>query len=81
MTNRQKILMEDEINSIQQKIDEALRHMEADNYFGLHETAQRWSDRVDEEVTRMNGIKIALSVLGYRIDWKDNRRVIVSAGA
>ena len=79
MTNRQKILMEDEINIIQRKIDEAMRFMEADNFYGQHEQALRWSDRVDEEVTRMNGIKIALAVLGYNIGWKDGKRVIETA--
>ena len=81
MTNRQKIMMEDQINSIQRKIDESMRYMEADNFWGNHDAALRWSDRVDEEVTRMNGIKIALSVLGYNIGWKDDKRVIISAGA
>jgi len=79
MDNRQITMLEDEINSIQHKIDEALRFMEADNYFGSYETACRWSDRADEEITRMDGIKIALSVLGYRIGWKDDKRVILSA--
>ena len=81
MTNRQKILMEDEINIIQRKIDEAMNFMQAANFFGRQEEAERWSDCVDEEVTRMNGIKIALSVLGYSIGWKENNRVIESAGA
>ena len=74
-------MLEDEINAIQHKIDEAMRFMEADNFWGQHEAACRWSDRVDEEVTRMNGIKIALSVLGYSIGWQDDKRVIISAGA
>lgn len=81
MTNRQKILLENEINIIQRKIDEAMRFMEADNFRGQHDAAQRWSDRVDEEVTRMNGIKIALSVLGYSIVWENDKRVIISSGA
>ena len=81
MTNRQKIMMEDEINIIQRKIDEAMHYMEAANWFGRYEEAKRWSDHVDEEVTRMNGIKIALSVLGYRVGWNENKRVIESAGA
>ena len=81
MTARQKVMMEDQINSIQQKIDEATRCMKANNFFGDYEVARRWSDRVDEEVTRMNGIKIALSILGYNIGWKDDRRVIINAGA
>ena len=81
MTNRQKIMMEDEINIIQRKIDEAMNYMQAANCFGREEEAQRWSDRVDEEMTRMNGMRIALSVLGYDLGWKDNKRIIISAGA
>ena len=81
MTNRQINMMEDEINIIQRKIDEAMKYMQAANCFGREEDAQRWSDRVDEEVSRMSGIRIALSVLGYRVGWKENKRVIESAGA
>lgn len=81
MTSRQKIMMEDEINIIQRKIDEATRFMETANFWGRREEAERWSDRVDDEITRMNGIRIALSVLGYSLGWKDNKRVIISAGA
>ena len=79
MTDRQILMLEDEINNIQQKADEARRFMEADNYFGSFETAERWSSRVDEEIARLNGIMIALTVMGYRLAWKDDRRVIVMA--
>lgn len=81
MTNRQKIMLEDEINAIQRKINEAQRFMEGANFWGRQEEAERWSNVVDEELTRINGINIALAVLGYTVGWKDNKRIIVSAGA
>ena len=46
MTNRQINMMEDEINIIQRKIDEAMKYMQAANCFGREEDAQRcWLER------------------------------------
>ena len=81
MTDRQKIMMEDEIHAIQKKMDEAQRFMEADNFWGNYELAERWSRCVDDESCRLNGIRIALAVLGYGIAWQDDKQVIISTGA
>ena len=81
MTNRQKTMLEDQINAIQRKIDEAWRYMDSSNFLGRHEEAERWSSAIDDEVTRMNGIRIALSVLGYSIGWEKGKRKIINAGA
>lgn len=79
MTDRQKVLIEDEINAIQKKMDQAQRFMEADNFWGQYEAAERWSRCLDDEAARLNGIRITLSILGYRIVWENDRQVVIMA--
>ena len=79
MTRNQKIILETKINGIQCEIDKALKYMQAANFAANHEQAERWSNRADDEITRLDGIKIALSVLGYSIGWENNKRVIIPA--
>ena len=81
MTNRQKTMLEDQINAIQRKIEEAQRFMDSCNFLNRHEEAKRWSSAIDDELTRMDGIKITLAVLGYSIGWENGKRIIYSAGA
>lgn len=76
MTDRQKKLLEDEINTIQDKINYAHYCMGVDNYWGNHDTAKLWSRSADEFSDQLKGIKIALAVFGYRIGWKDNKAFI-----
>jgi len=78
MTDIQKKCMEDEINIIQEKIDEATKYMEIDNFYGNCSLAKAWSRSVDEYSDQLKGIKIALAVLGYHIGWKDNKQFITN---
>ena len=76
MTSSQKKCIEDEINIIQGKIDEAKRFMGIDNFFHNTETAKRWSRLADQYCDQLEGMRIVLSVLGYNIGWKNGKQFI-----
>lgn len=79
MNKRQMTLIEDEINTIQRRIDEATRFAEADSFWGNDEQAARWQNVVTQEVARLNGIAVALACIGYNMGWQNDKHVIIPA--
>jgi len=78
MTKAQKKLMEEEINQINTQIAFFQAKRDAANFVFNDTRAEHYDNCINDAFCKLDGIKIALAVLGYRTGWKDNKQYITN---
>ena len=78
MTKAQKKLMEEEINQINTQIESFQKKRKAADFMFNSIRAEHYDNCINDAFCKLEGIKIALAVLGYRTGWKDNKQYITN---